>query len=179
MCTLSILALARHRRSIAIALGVLFAGTIADIPAFAGPGPDAPFRITHPDVRMEGDVVVITYDLEVSDNLPCTVAVELRRESDPSFSLVPTSVTGEIGDARKAGTARVIRWEYLKDVPGGFRGEDYYFTIEASRPGGFPWFWVGLGAAATVGATVVLFSGKATSAGTQAAPQELPMPPAR
>jgi len=160
-------------------LGSIFVAAILDISAFAGQDPDAPFRIKRQDVRMEGDVVVITYDLEVTDGLPCTVNVTLRRESDPSFSVVPTTVTGEIGEARKAGTGKVIRWEFLKDIPGGLTGEDYYVTIEAARPGGFPWFWVGLGAATAVGATVVLFSGKATSAGTQAGPQELPMPPSR
>jgi len=179
MRALSIQALARHRRFIAVALAVLFAGTIADIPAFAGPGSDSPLRVTNQDVRVEGDVVVITYDLAAPEGTPCAVTLELRRESDPSYSFVPVSVTGEIGDGRKAGTGKTIRWEFLKDVPAGFRGDDYYFTIEAARPGGFPWFWVGLGAAATVGATVVLFSGKATSAGTQSAPQPLPMPPAR
>ncbi|HTO93733.1 MAG TPA: hypothetical protein VMM80_05155 [Bacteroidota bacterium] len=173
----SIQSLARHRRRIAIALALLFTGAIADIPALAGSDP--PIRITHQDVRIEGDVVVITYNLEAPEGTPCTVTVELRKESDPSFSFVPRSLTGDIGDVKTAGTGKTVRWEYLKEFPVGLRGDDYYFTLQADKAGGFPWFWVGLGAAATVGATVVLFAGKTTSAGTQGAPQELPLPPAR
>ena len=118
-------------------LGSIFVAAILDISAFAGQDPDAPFRIKRQDVRMEGDVVVITYDLEVTDGLPCTVNVTLRRESDPSFSVVPTTVTGEIGEARKAGTGKVIRWEFLKDIPGGLTGEnrDEIMSLEAAdRP---------------------------------------------
>jgi len=179
MGALSIQALARHRRIIAVLLALLFTGAIADLPAYAGSGSDAPIRIANQDVRLEGDVVVIVYDIEAPDGVPYAVTLELRREGDPSFSFVPRSVTGDIGDVRTAGAGRVIRWEYLKDIPEGLRGEDYYFRIEASRPGGFPWFWVGLGTAAAVGVTIVLFSGKTTSAGSQSGPAELPMPPGR
>ncbi|HUI11705.1 MAG TPA: hypothetical protein VL221_15335 [Bacteroidota bacterium] len=179
MRLLSIQALSRHRRSIAVLLAILLATLVADLPAHAGSGADSPIRISNQGVHIEGEIVVITYDIEAPEGTPCAVTVELRKESDPSFSLSPKSLTGDFGELKSAGAGRTIRWEYLKDFPAGFRGEDYYFRIEAVRPGGFPWFWVGLGTAAAVGATVVLFSGKATSAGTPAGPQQLPMPPAR
>jgi len=173
----SIQALARRRRFIALLMAVLFTSALADLPAFAGS--DAPIRVSNQDVHIEGDIVVITYDLDAPEGTACSVTVELRRESDPSFTFVPRSLTGDIGEVKPGGPGKVIRWEYLREFPVGLRGDDYYFRIEAVKPGGFPWFWVGLGAAAAVGTTVVLFKGKATSTGAQPGTQDLPLPPAR
>jgi hypothetical protein len=151
----------------------------ADIPAIARTGGDTVIRVSNQDVRIEGDVALISYDLEAPEGGTYLIAIELRRENDPSFSLVPSSLTGDIGEVKSAGTRKLIRWEYLRDFPMGLRGEDYYFRIEVNRAGGFPWLWVGLGSAAVAGAVAVLMTGKSSGPSAPPGTQELPMPPAR
>jgi hypothetical protein len=155
-----------------------FLVALADIPAIARTGGDNVLRVSNQDVRIEGDVAFISYDLEAPEGGTNIITIELRRENDPSFVLVPSDLTGDIGELKSAGPRKLIRWEYLRDLPIGMRGEDYYFKIEASRPGGFPWLLVGLGSAAAAGAVVAIVARK--SSGTSAPPgvQELPLPPA-
>jgi hypothetical protein len=157
-----------------------FLVAFADIPAIARTGGDSPIRVLNQDVRIEGDVALIGYDLEAPEGGTFIVAIELRREGDPSFALIPSGLTGDIGEVKSAGPRKMIRWEYLKVFPFGLSGEDYYFRIEVSRPKGFPWLWVGLGTAAAAGAAVAILSGK-SSAAKPAPPgtQELPLPPGR
>lgn len=156
-----------------------FLVTFADIPAFARTGGEAVIRVSNQEVRIEGEVAFISYDLEAPEGGTYVITVELRRESDRSFSLVPTNLTGDIGELKSGGTKKTIRWEYLKDFPFGLTGEDYYFKIEASRPGGFPWLWVGLGSAAAAGAAVVIMAGKSSTSSAPPGTSELPLPPAR
>jgi len=156
-----------------------FLVAFADIPAVARTGGDAIIRVSNQEVRIEGEVAFISYDLEAPEGETYVIAVELRRESDRSFSLVPSNLTGDIGEVKPGGTKKIITWEYLKDFPFGLTGEDYYFRIEASRPGGFPWLWVGLGSAAAAGAAVVILAGKSSAASPPPGTSELPLPPAR
>ena len=170
---------ANRWRGISGVLILAFLLTLADIPAFARPGPDTPIRVTNQEVRIEGDVALISYDLEAPEGGTYIISVELRRESDPSFIFIPSNITGDIGDVQAAGPRKLIRWEYRKNFPKGLSGEDYYFKIEANRPGGFPWLWVALGSAAVAGGVVALVAGKSSSSSATPAPQELPLPPAR
>jgi hypothetical protein len=169
---------ARSQRGTSSVVLLAFLVALADIPAIARTGGDNVLRVSNQDVRIEGDVAFISYDLEAPEGGTNIITIELRRENDPSFVLVPSDLTGDIGELKSAGPRKLIRWEYLRDLPIGMRGEDYYFKIEASRPGGFPWLWVGLGSAAAAGAVVAIVARK--SSGTSAPPgvQELPLPPA-
>ncbi len=162
--------------------GLLIAALItmcADVRAFARPsGDDAEGRVTNQDVRMEGNVAIISYDLEGQRGGMYVITVELRRESDRDFVLIPVNLTGDAGDVQANGTRKVIRWEYLKNFPNGLAGDDYYFKITVTRPGGFPWLWVALGSAAVAGA-VVAFEKKSSSSPAQPSTGELPLPPGR
>jgi hypothetical protein len=176
---MSIQGFARRLRGTSSVLILAFLIAFADIPAIARTGGETAIRVANQEVRIEGEVALISYDLEAPEGGTYVVALELRRESDRSFSLVPTNITGDIGELKSGGARKVIRWEYLKDFPFGLTGEDYYFKIELSRSGGFPWLWVGLGTAAAAGAVVVIMAGKSS---TPSAPQgtvDLPLPPAR
>jgi len=168
-----------RQRGISGVLIMAFLVTLADIPAFAHPGTDTPIRITNQEVRVEGGVAFISYDLEAPEGASYNVTVELRRENDPSFGLVPSNATGDVGEVKSPGPGKLIRWEFLKDFPIGLRGEDYYFRIEATRSGGFPWLWVALGSAALAGGVVAIVGGKSPAAPAQPGTQELPLPPAR
>jgi hypothetical protein len=176
---MSIQGFARRLRGTSSVLILAFLIAFADIPAIARTGGEAAIRVANQEVRIEGEVALISYDLEEPEGGTYVLALELRRESDRSFSLVPTNITGDIGELKSGGGRKVIKWEYLKDFPFGLTGEDYYFKIEVSRSGGFPWLWVGLGTAAAAGAVVVIMAGKSS---TPPAPQgtvDLPLPPAR
>jgi len=159
---------------------VAFLAALADVPALARPGADAPVRVANQDVRIEGEVALISYDLDAPEGGTFVVTLELRRENDPAFAYIPSNITGDIGEVQATGTRKLIRWEYLKNFPKGLTGDDYYFKIEVNRPGGFPWLWVALGSAAVAGGVVAIMSGKSsTGGGAQPGTQELPLPPAR
>lgn len=169
----------RIQRPLCGVLILTFLSAFADLPALARDGDEPVLRVSNQDIRIEGDVAFISYDLEGPDGGTYAIAVELRRESDPSFSFIPTGLSGDIGDVKSPGPKKIIRWEYLRDFPVGLHGEDFYFTISARRSGGFPWVLVGLGSAAVAGAVVAIMSAKSSGAPSPAAPQELPVPPAR
>jgi hypothetical protein len=161
--------------------GFLIAALItagADVRAFARTaGGDTDARVTNQEVHVEGNVAVISYDLEAPPGGKYIITVELRRESNRDFVLIPPSLTGDAGDVLSNGARKVIKWDYLKNFPNGLAGDDYYFKISLTHPGGFPWLWVGLGTAA---AAVVAIGTRKPSSGTpQPGTQELPLPPAR
>jgi hypothetical protein len=168
-----------RRRGFSAILTLTFLLALTDIPAFARPAPNAPVRISNQDVRLEGEQVLISYDLEGPEGGTYIVTIELRRESDPSFRAVPSAVIGDIGEVKTPGPHKLIRWQYLGDYPVGLRGDDYYFRIEVNRSGGFPWLWVGLGSAAVAGGLVAIVASKSSAGPSQAGLQELPLPPAR
>jgi hypothetical protein len=152
---------------------------VADVRVFARPsGEDAEGHVTNQDVRIDGSVAIISYDLEGQQGATYAVAVELRRESDRDFVLIPVNLTGDAGDVQANGMRKVIRWEYLKTFPNGLAGDDFYFKITVTRSGGFPWLWVAIGSAAVAGA-VVVFEKKSTSTPAQPGTVELPLPPGR
>lgn len=170
---------AGHTRGICVAVIIAFLAALADVPALARGEGDGEVRVTNQTVRIDGDVALISYDLEAPEGVTYIVSVELKRESEPSFSLIPTGLSGDVGEVRTPGPGKLIRWIFLRDFPVGLHGEDYYFRIEVNRPGGFPWLWVGLGTAAAAGAVVAIVSGRGSSSAAQPGIQELPLPPAR
>lgn len=176
---MSIQRFAGRQRGTSGVLILAFLVALADYPAIARPGADPVIRISNQDVRVEGGVAFISYDLEAPEGGTYVIAVELRRENDPSFSLIPSYVTGDIGEVKSPGPRKLIRWEYLRSFPFGLHGEDFYFRIEVSHAGGFPWLWVGLGSAAAAGAVVVILAGKSSTTSAPPGTQELPLPPAR
>jgi hypothetical protein len=176
---MSIQGIAGRLRGTSSVLILAFLVAFTDIPAIARTGGEPVIRVSNQEVRIEGEVAFISYDLEAPEGGTYLIAVELRRESDRSFSLVPSKLTGDIGEVKSGGMKKIITWEYLKDFPFGLTGEDYYFKIEVSRSGGFPWLWVGLGSAAAAGAAVVIIAGKSSTSSPPPGTAELPLPPAR
>jgi hypothetical protein len=167
------------QRWISVGVTLSFLVTTMNLPAFAG-GADSPVRILNQEVRMEGDVAVISYDFDAPTGESYLVTLVLLRESDPSFRTVPSNATGDIGEVKDTGPGKVIRWEYKKDFPAGLAGEDYYFRVEVSRPGGAsPWLWAGIGAAAVAGVVVAVMGAKGAPSASPSQSQDLPMPPPR
>lgn len=138
-------------------------------------------RLANLDWRLQGDVIVISYDLLAPTDEEYEVSLVMLRENDRSFKVVPKSVSGQVGKGKFAGQTREIKWEYKKDAPRGFTGEGYYFEISVEPVGGgSTWLYVGLGVAAAGGAAAVLLGGKKVGDGTPPpTPTELPAPPIR
>lgn len=180
MAPVSIQSFEKHRRIFgSVLIGTLLLA-LADVPALSRPPGEGTIRVTNQEVHMEGDAVLISYDLELPPGESYSVELLLLREGDPTFRLIPSGATGDVGEVKATSAKHLIRWEYKKDAPQALRGDDYYFRIEVSRAGGgVPWLWVGLGTAAVAGILVAVMGGKtqASSPATQA--QELPLPPPR
>jgi hypothetical protein len=170
---------ASWRRPTSAVLILTLLAAFADVTAFAQTGSDPAVSVSNQQVRIEGEVAYLSYDLDAPEGATCTITIELRRESDSTFSMVPTGLTGDVGEVKTPGPGKRIRWEYLRDFPLGLHGEDFYFRIDAAHAGGFPWLWVGLGSAAAAGAVAVILSGKSSGSPAPAGMQELPMPPSR
>ncbi|HXX64722.1 MAG TPA: hypothetical protein VEO56_13075 [Bacteroidota bacterium] len=170
-----------YRRSLSTLLVMALLLALADVPALARPGSEGAIRVSNQDVRVEGDVVLVSYELDATPGESYAVELVLLREGDPTFRLVPSNAAGEVGEVKATPGKHLIRWEYKKDSPQVLHGDDYYFRIEVSRSGGgVPWLWVGLGTAAVAGVVVAVMGGK-SPAGTPTTTQtqELPLPPPR
>lgn len=139
-------------------------------------------RLANLDWRVQGDVVIISYDLVAPSDEEYEVGIALLRETDRSFRVVPKSVSGQVGKGKYAGQGREIKWEFKKDVGRGLAGDGYYFEIVVEPIGGSnTLLYVGLGVAAVGGAAAVLLRGKKDSGGGSGTPTttELPSPPTR
>lgn len=147
--------------------------------AAAFPLQDEPMRIENIDWKVEGDVVLITYDLIASSEELYRVDLVLKNEKDASFRYVPEQTSGAIGEGEFGGVRRVIRWEYRKDVPEGFSGDGYYFEITVESIHGMsPWVYVA-GGVAVVGGAAILLLGKSGGTLPPKNGKQLPDPPVR
>jgi TonB family protein len=90
--------------------------------------------ITNQDWRVEGDWVIITYDLVGRADKVHQVYVELLNERNGSFRMIPRTVSGDIGVVQPPGSDKQIRWHYKADVPAGLQGEGYYFIFVDDGP---------------------------------------------
>jgi hypothetical protein len=189
----------RYQRPIAVMLLYAFSLMICLPAASARTESSVKDDMTIKNIRWEvqGETVVITYDLYAPLSDKCDVVVVLRRESDKSFEYRPKSASGSVGKGIFAGKNLVIRWSYLKDIPAGLTGEDYYFEITATRVesaiavqpeakeegGGSTWLWIVGGVVVTGGAAALLLLGGSNDSGGGGSgggsTSELPAPPSR
>lgn len=127
--------------------------------------------------KVEGNYIIITYDLKGSPSQRYDVNIIMLRENVPSFRLVPQSVEGDIAEGYFAGPGREIRWKYRDDYPPGFQGEGYYFEIRVKTVSGDKtWLYYALGAAAVAGGVVAFI---VSSKQAEEQPPRLPLPPPR
>ena len=167
----------KSRRPIILGLLIPLSLLLIDAPAFAG-GEETTILLRNIDWKIEGDIVIIIYDLDAPTDQEYDVQAVLHDEGNPSFAFVPEAVTGDVGKGKFVGIGKQIRWKYRKDFPSGLQGERYYFEIIVERAGGgMSWLLLGLGAAAAGGGAALLLFGK-KEAGTPPQ-QSLPLPPGR
>jgi hypothetical protein len=141
---------------------------------------DVPGKIGNAHWRVDGDIVIITYDLDADAALMYNVVITLVRESDKTFKKVPSSasVRGAIGIGKHAGKERTIRWEYKRDIPEGLSGDGYAFEfnikIIKEEGGSNLLYYLAGGAVVVGGGVLLLLSGSKT---TQTSTSGLPGPP--
>jgi hypothetical protein len=127
---------------------------------------------------MKDNVIIINYDLIGSVDNKYLIEVVMKNDKDPSFSVIPKSVEGDVGEGMFSGSNREIRWYYQQDYPRGFEGGGYYFEIHVnpvSQQSNLLYYI--LGAAALTGGAIALLLGKGQ--GPTSGSHELPMPPSR
>lgn len=132
--------------------------------------------ITNVNWKVDGDEIIITYDLKGDPDKRYDVTVVMLREDVSSFRIVPQNAEGDVGIGFFAGPGRQITWSYKKDYPAGFQGEGYYFEVRVKSAGGDnTWLYYTIGATALVGGVVaILLATKEASS-----EKELPFPPGR
>lgn len=172
---MSITQILRYRKPVVLTLLIPLSLLLIDAHAFAR-SDEPSINLRNIKWELEGDTVVITYDLLAPLNQEYDVSVTLLNDNDPSFKVVPEAVTGDVGKGILSGVGRKILWEYKRDLPKGLEGDGYRFEIHAQPPaGGLPWFWIGVGFATAGGAAALLLGKKESGS----ASIQLPFPPGR
>lgn len=109
------------------------------------------------------DKIYIYYTLDANLNDEFEIGIILKRTSVPSFEYTPTSLTGDIGTGKFAGSQKTIIWQVSESEMEMFDGDDFFFEIDAQKieeGGGIPWYvWVGGLAAGGAAAVIVLLGG--------------------
>lgn len=125
--------------------------------------------------------VLIHYFLHDQPDKEYEIDAELKKTGEPSFSLKPKNMTGDIGTGKFAGRQCTITWNVDKseeDVLGA--GEDFYFEVTAEEvKAGSSWYWYVLGAAALGGGAATYLLLKKDNKDNTSAASSLAAPPGR
>lgn len=171
----------RREKTIARILFLPLVLFLVDLHAYASIQYSDEGRIENARWRLEGEVVIITYDLTADPAFAYDVKIILRKQGDQNFQFVPRSVLGAIGKGKFAGVQREIRWDYKKDVPRGLYGDDYFFefVINPIPEGGGSNFlyYLGGGLAVAGGVAAYLLLNKKVEGQTSGQGSGLPGPP--
>ena len=117
------------------------------------------YRFENAYWRLEGNIVVITYDLIAPADRVFDVTIVLKRAGDEQYAFIPISVAGDAGRGKHAGLKKLIRWDYKKDKPDGLTGDDYRFDFTATEvleEQSSSWALYAGGAGALIGAIIAI-----------------------
>jgi hypothetical protein len=127
--------------------------------------------------------IFIYYQLNGDPEKEYDVSVVLKRTSVPSFELVPSDISGNVGKGKYGnGTKKTIIWTLKPEEKAILNGEDFYFVVNAEEVksgGGIPWYVYVGGAALAGGAAVLLLSKKSDNSTTTTNFPESPGRPAQ
>lgn len=126
--------------------------------------------------------IFIFYEFQGDRSKDFEVTVKLKRTSDPNFEIIPSQLSGDIGEGKFAGKKNKIIWTLGQDEESQLEGEDFYFdvtAIEIAQGGGIPWYYFAGGAAVAGGTAAILLLGKKSSDGTTPTTGSFPTPPIR
>lgn len=126
--------------------------------------------------------IFIYYQLNGDPEKEYDISVVLKRTSVPSFELVPSDVSGNIGKGKYGdGTKKTIIWTLKPEEKAILNGEDFYFVVNAEEVktgGGIPWY-VYVGGAALAGGAAALLLTKKSSDNNPVNTTSFPSPPDR
>jgi len=127
--------------------------------------------------------IFIFYEFQGDRSQDFEVTVKLKRTSDPSFEIIPSQLSGDVGEGKFAGKKNKVTWVLNEDEESQLEGEDFYFDVtalEIEQGGGIPWYVFAGGAALAGGTAAILLLGKKDSDGTTPPPSGgFPTPPVR
>ncbi len=125
--------------------------------------------------------IFIYYQLNGDPEKEYDVNVALKRTSIPSFELVPSDLSGNIGRGKYGdGSKKTIIWTLKPEEKTILNGEDFYFVVnaeEVKNGGGIPWYVFVGGAAVAGGVAAVLLLNKKSDTTTPT--ESFPSPPSR
>ena len=135
------------------------------------------------DKRAMGEVMAsINEDARaVRSNREFRVSVVLRKEGDEFFRYQPRKLSGDVGLGRFAGRNKQITWDWAKEFPNGFDGNDYFFEVQAEpviRQDNTLLYWLG-GGAAVIGGSIITYLMLSGNDGSSQHGDGFPMPPSR
>jgi hypothetical protein len=167
----------RYSRPPAAALLSAFVLMVAPLPLLASEEAAQEPRVTNVDWLMDGEQMVVSYDLVGEAATSYTVSFALRRSADPDFRLVPARAFGDIGEGVTAGSGKMIQWRIQDELGQLPEGENFFVELTVEEADVLPWFLVVVGVAVG-GATIysLVQSGAEPGASSIA---EHPTPPAR
>ena len=129
--------------------------------------------------------IFIYYQLHGDPEKEYDISVVLKRTSIPSFELVPSDLSGNIGRGKFGdGNKKTIIWTLKPEEKTILNGEDFYFVVNAEEVksgGGIPWY-VYVGGVAVAGGTaaVLLLSKKSNDNNSPTSSSDnFPQPPGR
>lgn len=157
------------RRPVVCILLPVFILCATSYPVVAQDQQKAQGRVENARWVLEGDVVLITYDLVADPELTYEVGLTFSRDSDANFKVVPKSVAGAVGKGKFAGQKREIRWDYKKDISAGLSGDDYQFDFSiqvVKESSNTIWYLLGVGLVGAGGAVAYQFLKNKDGAGT-------------
>ena len=160
-----------------VLVGLIFLMSFAGI---ARSGESDSIRVESPFFVTLGDTVMIVFDLIAPGDALVDINITLRKQSDTTFSLTPSSLTGAVGRVRGGGR-KAIFWDYKRDVSESFPySQDYWFEVnaatveEAFKP---EWWHYTLGGAGIAALALLLTSGGENPPEAPPATTGLPDPP--
>jgi hypothetical protein len=125
--------------------------------------------------------IFIYYQLNGSAEKEYDVSVKLKRTTVPSFELIPSDLSGNIGRGKYGdGTKKTIIWNLKPEEKAVLNGDDFYFVVnaeEVKNGGGIPWYVYVGGAALAGGAAALLLTKKSDNSNSTT--DNFPSPPSR
>lgn len=86
-------------------------------------------RVQNVQARQSDDTIVITYALEGNSEEAYQVDLKVSDDNGRSFSIEPSAVTGDVGEAVRPGRGKQITWNVLGDFSEGIEGRGYKFQV--------------------------------------------------
>jgi hypothetical protein len=134
-------------------------------------------KVSNIDWKIQEDIIVVSYDFAGDTAKTYDVSLLLRKESDPSYRIIPKHATGDIGKVTPNFKRRSIFWNYRMDLKTGLGPAKYYFEFKThSIDEGIPWTYYAAGLGAVAGGLVAFMIFKGGGAPGEGG---LPGPPSR